>query len=402
MCRLKHAQEVEREIKENHLLTKKVSSRVRRNRKLFIHHLSITIATPQVEMALPGEQHTAFIGTILGEQFRLPADSLVIKEIEQAKNNHVYLVELANPTSDPLIGGVTKPFTSAIPANTSRLVFRIPKDGVSLEDSVRVRNEVAFLALGRDALVSADASLIPRVYGWEDKTSPGSGFRWILEEWKEGEALTADDVEALDEETQRSVLDQVALLVKSFQEYRLPDSSRGFGGLTFDENGTISNTASTIPCGGPFATYADFLKAMCKWQLEASDRSTHLKGWRDMPALRKRLEALFSNGLDELLAKVPEQQPTLVHADLCEYQPTYMVVNSSWRWLGSTAAPNTLDFRLSQLAFRQVDISAHGRIGFRLLSRGSACLRVSLLVLGYERHSSRNCGADGTDAKVAT
>ncbi|KAK9427620.1 hypothetical protein V1505DRAFT_379558 [Lipomyces doorenjongii] len=268
-------------------------------------------------MTAPDSQHHAFIGTILHDRFDLRHDSFVVRTIEQAKNNYVYLIELANPTTDSLLSESSKPFTSPIPANTSRLIFRIPKANVSLEDSVRVRNEVAFLALGRDAFSSIDTSLVPRVFAWEDNTNLGPGFRWILEEWKEGETLTAENVEALNDEMQRFVLDQLAAVVKSFQKYRLPDSVRGFGGLCFDENGTLFNTASTIPCDGPFPTYSSFLKGMCKWQLEASERSTHLNGWKNVPKLRKRLDNLFASGLDELLVKVPEQRPTLVHADLC-------------------------------------------------------------------------------------
>ncbi|KAL1843347.1 hypothetical protein VTK73DRAFT_2868 [Phialemonium thermophilum] len=266
------------------------------------------------------DAHTALIAATLRDRFGLSPEHLGIQRVEHAKNNHVYLVDMAPPTSELREDASSRPqpFTSVIPAGTSRLVFRIANADASLEDAVRVRNEVACLALGRQALASVDARLVPRVYAWNDRLdAEGGGLRWILEEWKGGETWSADRVEALDEETQRLVLDQLAAVVKAFQDFRLPDGSRGFGGLTFDDDGVLANTASTIPCGGPFATYADFLKGMCLWQRAASERSPHLNGWRDVPALRTRLDALFAGGLDELLARVPAQQPTLVHADLC-------------------------------------------------------------------------------------
>ncbi|KAK9235164.1 hypothetical protein V1525DRAFT_284321 [Lipomyces kononenkoae] len=342
-------------------------------------------------MTAPDREHHAFIGTILHDRFDFRHDSFVVRTIEQAKNNYVYLIELANPTTDSLLSESSKPFTSPIPANTSRLIFRIPKANVSLEDSVRVRNEVAFLALGRDVFSSIDTSLVPRVFAWEDNTSLGPGFRWILEEWKDGETLTAENVEALNDEMQRFVLDQLAAVVKSFHKYSLPDSVRGFGGLSFDEHGILSNTASTIPCGGPFPTYSSFLKGMCKWQIEASERSTHLNGWKNVPKLRKRLDNLFASGLDQLLVEVPEQRPTLVHADLCKC--IHIVYDGRKYLISASGFPNML-FDISTYRF-------DGCIGFRLFPHRVARLRVSLLLLGHERASDGKCRANGTNAEVA-
>ena len=251
--------------------------------------------------------HQEFITTTLS---KLHLENFTISAIEQAKNSHVYLITLSQPLTSPL--SPTQPLTRAIPADTQRLVFRIPRENVSLEDSVRIRNEVAFLALSRDAL----PSLTPSVYGWSDDA------RWILEEWKTGETLTGGKVAALDHDTQRFVLEQVADVVKALQEYKLPAGVARFGGLTFDDAGTMANTMSTIPCGGPFASFAEFLNGMCAWQLAASERSVHVNGWRDEPKLRERIDAFFNNGLQEVIAKVPEQKPTLVHADLCTYTRT--------------------------------------------------------------------------------
>ncbi|KAK2616238.1 hypothetical protein QQS21_000873 [Conoideocrella luteorostrata] len=259
-------------------------------------------------------RHEAFIRNILHDKFLLLSESFEIEPIETGKSNHVFLIKLIKPTLEPLDAS-NNLFTSPIPVGTSRLLLRIPRENVSLEDSARVRNEVAFLSLARDALSPSNVSPIPAVFGWSDSVSD-STFRWILEEWKAGETLTPERLAGFDDETQRFVLGQIATVLQSFQNYQLPQSVVSFGGLTFDDDGIIKSGISTIPCGGPFPSYREFLHGMCLWQLAASERSTHLKGWREYPKLRKRLDALFADGLDELIAKVPLQKPTLVHADL--------------------------------------------------------------------------------------
>ncbi|KAL1840112.1 hypothetical protein VTK73DRAFT_3845 [Phialemonium thermophilum] len=136
------------------------------------------------------DAHTALIAATLRDRFGLSPEHLGIQRVEHAKNNHVYLVDMAPPTSELREDASSRPqpFTSVIPAGTSRLVFRIANADASLEDAVRVRNEVACLALGRQALASVDARLVPRVYAWNDRLdAEGGGLRWILEEWKGGE-----------------------------------------------------------------------------------------------------------------------------------------------------------------------------------------------------------------------
>ncbi|GAO20060.1 uncharacterized protein UV8b_07595 [Ustilaginoidea virens] len=260
------------------------------------------------------DKHAALIRSILQDRFLLAPNAFKIEPVKEAKNNHVFLLKLTSPTLEPSPPS-NQVFTTPIPAKTSRLVFRIPKENVSLEDSVRIRNEVAFLTLAREALSPIGPSLTPAVFGWSDTVSDSS-FGWILEEWKTGEHLTIQKLVKLGDETQRLVLGQMAKVAKCLQDYQLPDSATEFGGLTFDEEGTIKSTKSVIPCGGPFPSYGAFLKGTFRWQLEASERSTHVNGWRDYPELRKRIDAFFADGLDGVIAKVPKQKPTLVNADI--------------------------------------------------------------------------------------
>lgn len=274
-------------------------------------------------MAPSESDHENFIRTVLRTAFDLPLDDFKISEFEAAKNNHVYLIELERPVVQSLAGrgSSPKPFTCPIPANITRLVMRIPKQDVSMENSVRIRNEVAFLALARQALASMRPSLCPRVFAWDDLPSSmgmTGGTGWMLEEWKEGQTLSQESFLALDEKTQGLVLDQVASVTKLLQDYELPTGARSFGGLTFNDSGIMSNTKSPIPCGGPFPKYVDFLKGMCIWQLDAADRCQHLNGWRDVSKLRERLDTFFKSGLDDILSRIPEYRPSLVHGDLGE------------------------------------------------------------------------------------
>lgn len=283
-------------------------------------------------MASLFEQHKVLISTTLQHKFHIESQDLDISEFKNAKNNHVYLVEILATGSSQLFRRFTsKPYTSPIPKDTSRLIFRVPCDNVSLEDSVRIRNEVAFLALASDALSAFGRSLIPKVYDWEDQ--PGSGSdalngRWIMQEWKQGEVLDVDKFRAFSPEDQDHVLTQIAQAVKYLQDFELPEGARLFGGLTFESNGKISNTQSSIPCGGPFSTYGDFVQGMCQWQLEASERSTHLNGWKEFPELRQRLDAFFKAGLKDVISQIPDYNPCLVHADIGKFAMVVVLVDT--------------------------------------------------------------------------
>ncbi|KAH8647337.1 hypothetical protein BX600DRAFT_443544 [Xylariales sp. PMI_506] len=124
------------------------------------------------------QKHHVFIKNILQSNFGILTDSYVISEFEQAKNNHVYLIEIAHPTVEPILLAdapqQTQYYTSAIPGETCRLVFRIPKDNVSLVDSVRICNEVGLLSLARNALADGYSHLIPQVYGCGDGDDNGN------------------------------------------------------------------------------------------------------------------------------------------------------------------------------------------------------------------------------------
>ncbi|CEJ81142.1 hypothetical protein VHEMI01287 [[Torrubiella] hemipterigena] len=174
----------------------------------------------------------------------------------------------------------------------------MPKTNVSMEDSVRVRNEVVFLAQARKALGAVDghAALCPRAYAWDDTNLE---TQFIVEEFKNGEHILAEEFSVLSPADQTHIFTQIAKFVKALQTIKLPEGVV-YGGLTFDGEGVISSTKCPIPCGGPFKT----------------ERSKHLNGWKGTPKLRERLEVFFANGRDKVLQTIGEDRPTLTHADL--------------------------------------------------------------------------------------
>ncbi|KAM3512480.1 hypothetical protein MY11210_003897 [Beauveria gryllotalpidicola] len=271
--------------------------------------------------------YSSFISNLLSRVFGMVSDGLIIRRDGTATNNHVYIIHLAEPTKTEMRSkdASLKPFTYPIPGGTSRLVIRIPRANNNMEDDIRIRNEVACLALARNAVADIDHSLFPRVFSWDDvaisssSCSSRSSFSYILEEFKTGEALSWDDLRTLDHESLSFVCQQLARVTKALQAYKLPSGITGYGGVTFNDTGELSSTKCIFRTGGPYGTYREYLKATVLWQLAESEKIDILGGWRDIPdapGLRERIDDFVANGLDALLSKIPEYRPTLVHGDL--------------------------------------------------------------------------------------
>lgn len=251
----------------------------------------------------------------MADQFSLCQQDYSVRPMEKAKNNKVYLVELNSPTPVELAATKRMPLTHMVPRGTTSFVVRMPKANVSLEDSVRVRNQVVFVHLAQQALCAAKADqlpLAPLVFAWSDDDADK---KWVVEEFKQGEHITSAELANFTPEQQHFVFCQIAQFTKALQDFTLPDGVV-YGGLSCGDTGRIFSTKPSIPCGGPFDTFAGFLKGMCIWQRQASERSTHLNGWKDDDALKVRLDRFFNHGLDDVLRTVQEDRPTLIHADL--------------------------------------------------------------------------------------
>ncbi len=202
--------------------------------------------------------HGPFISNILTGIFGISDDGLTVHRDGVATNNHVYMIHLAEPTKSELRpkDASLKPFTCPIPKGTSRLVVRIPKVDNNKEDAIRVRNEVACLALARNAVAHIDPLLFPRIFSWDDTAISGLGSSssaypsYILEELKTGEAVSWDDVQALSHESLGHVCKQLARVTKALQDYELPASITGYGSITFNDAGELSSTKNIFRTGG--------------------------------------------------------------------------------------------------------------------------------------------------------
>ena len=115
--------------------------------------------------------------------------------------------------------------------------MRFTNPDSNLNDAVRIESEVASMALARDALKSLDKSLIPAVYQW-DSASGGTG--WVLMEYMPGSPLQAAAFQKLDHEGKKNILAEIAQILNLIQQYKLPPSVVGYGGLNFAEDGSIT------------------------------------------------------------------------------------------------------------------------------------------------------------------
>lgn len=255
------------------------------------------------------------IGKVMANIVGVAEVDFTVEQNTRATNNHVYMIHLSKPIESESISKNAKFFTVPIPAGTARLVMRIARPDNNVEDSIRIRNEIACLTLARNALAHVDPLLIPRIFDWDDTSDQG----YILQEFKHGESLSQDELQALSEQDVAFVCKQLASVAKGLQDYQLPVD--GYGGLTFDDAGNMSTTKIIFRTGGPFSTYAEYLKATLEWQLSQSEKVAALNGWKDVPGLRSRIDAFVATGLEKVLSRVPEHKPTLVHGDLSAFAP---------------------------------------------------------------------------------
>ncbi|CZR67405.1 uncharacterized protein PAC_17304 [Phialocephala subalpina] len=180
-----------------------------------------------------------------------------------------------------------------------------------LNNKVRVENEVAAISLMKDALSALPTRLVPDVYGWNTATE---GKGWIVEECMHGESLSKRFSE-LSASQPEDVLVQVAHMFKLIQNYQLPPTVTGFGGLNFDSNGQVVVGGLTIWFGGPFQTFQDMYLHIFRKQLELSETTPLVNGWEGTD-LRLRFQQFLNEGMPKVLENYGNVRLTLVHRDL--------------------------------------------------------------------------------------
>jgi hypothetical protein len=226
-------------------------------------------------------------------------------------NNFVYAVEISWPSQDQPIVQHTQPGTSALPKDTSAIVFRMANPASGYNDRTRIENEVAALSLAREALQPTLSRLIPEVYGW---ASAKNGQGWIVQQLMPGESLT-ESFGLLSVDDKTSVLGQIADVLACLQRYELPISINAFGGVGFDESGRYCSTEMSVEKAGPFMKYEDLLRARITTKLEKANGDPWVRGWREN-GVRARLDKFVTHGLAATLPENINTKKVLVHADL--------------------------------------------------------------------------------------
>lgn len=207
---------------------------------------------------------------------------------------------------------MNKPGTVALPHDTKTLVIRLSNVEANLNEAVRVENEVAVMVLMRSALSGfGKNTIVPDVYDWQGASGAQQGY--IVEQFMAGDQFCSDFAQ-MKRDDQERLLDQISDIFKAIQDFRLPESIHGYGGLGFDETGQVVTGPTAIPCGGPFASLTDMYSQFMRLQIDMSEKSSLLAGWKGTD-IRERLERFHSKCLPSLMEKLTDQRPTLIHAD---------------------------------------------------------------------------------------
>lgn len=228
-------------------------------------------------------------------------------------NNYAHLISLTEASASiEHVTSLLKPGTKPLPQSAQKIVVRISNPDAMLNNAVRVENEVAAMTLMRDAL-QFPVRIVPEVYAWN---TAAEGPGWIVQEYMRGESL-GDRFSKLSDIQLEHVLDQVAQIFKAIQNYT-PDVT-GFGGLNFNKEGKVVTGELTIWFDGPFTTYLDMYLGIFRKQLELSQTTALVDGWRGTD-LGERLKSLDqTGGFARLLSETSNVRPTLVHGDFSKH-----------------------------------------------------------------------------------
>ncbi|KAI3325201.1 kinase-like domain-containing protein [Xylariaceae sp. AK1471] len=269
-----------------------------------------------------------YIKEILADYLNLPNEAIEQTKITPIQyeddfpfkyNNFVYRLSLPTGISGGLgdangSGKPKQPGCVPIPAGTRDFILRLSNpDAEGMHQETRVQNEVGILTLASAALCHIKPTVVPRVFGWSGASRDYLG--WILEELMPGAPLAEafDKTMSLDQKT--GILAQMAGLLKALQDYPLPESINGWGGVTFDDGGAIVSASMTSVGAGPWPSFEDSYRSRLKVALSKADTNPYLKGWR-ANGVRERVDAFIERGLAAQFSDLTSKQDrTIIHAD---------------------------------------------------------------------------------------
>ena len=166
------------------------------------------------------------------------------------------------------------------------------------------------MSLARDALKYIPNKLVPEIYGWG---SAATGQGWILQQYMPGKKLDLV-LRTLQLKDKKPILRQIAEIIKALQNYQLPETIPGYGGLSFDVSGNIVSAQMTLLRGGPYPTYQAYYKALLQAHLDEADKNAVILGW-EANGVRKRLDKFIAEKLDSIIQNCGPNKKTLVHGD---------------------------------------------------------------------------------------
>jgi len=182
-----------------------------------------------------------------------------------------------------------------------------------MHQETRVQNEVGILTLAADALCDVEPHVVPRVFDW-GTASPGR-LGWILQELMPGEPLLDAFEEKMSLEEKKNIMAQMVKLLKALQDYRLPNSLKGWGGVTFDNTGAIVSAAMPSVGAGPWSSFEESYRSRLKVALRRADDNPYLQGWR-ANGVRDRVEAFIERGLAAQFSDLRSKEDrAIIHAD---------------------------------------------------------------------------------------
>ncbi|THZ01120.1 hypothetical protein D6C93_03532 [Aureobasidium pullulans] len=258
------------------------------------------------------EERLAFVRSLLQQEFVLEISNIepiaYDADCPFAYNNFLYRVDVKNHGKHYRD---QQPCSSTIPADASQLVLRLSNNASGIPPVNRVENEVGMMNLFREALRDSHfAHLIPEVYGWG---SAEYGQGWILQEFKVGAPLD-EFYQTLPGENKPAILEQMAEVLVAMQKYKLPESIKLLGGVSFSDDGHLVSGPLTTLSAGPFRTYTELYQAMLQQQVTSSDESPILQGWQE-DGIRARLERFSLQGLAQITEEYAQSPRAIVHSD---------------------------------------------------------------------------------------
>ncbi|KAI1306626.1 hypothetical protein F5Y03DRAFT_354001 [Xylaria venustula] len=261
-----------------------------------------------------------FVQRVLREHLALQVDAQITPlqydpECPFKYNNFVYHIKLPSPINP---GNDTKhqalqPGCVSIPDGTKEFIMRLANpnaEGMSPE--TRVENEVAMISLASAALKSFQPPVVPSVYAWGSAATEAS-HGWIIQQLMPGKSVD-ESFGSMTLEQKKVILSQKAALLKALQDYQLPDSITGYGGVTYDEGGRMISAAMTSVGAGPWPTYEASFKSRLEVALRRADANPYIQGWH-AKGIRERLDNFVKHGLPNQFQFLQAQDKSIVHAD---------------------------------------------------------------------------------------